>query len=162
MGNYEYMMAKCREFRSKQWDEEELRKCIGMLKSLTREELLKVYHCRFLDEKHSLRIAAFKMLFADKIGKREERIHTMPVEELAMWLWLARKCAIDTNETKEKKSIRLPLPSITPPRATNNGSSRKREKKNMNACMASHILNGDRCIITDKLYKDCEIKKLLQ
>lgn len=32
--------------------------------------------------KHSLRIAAFKTLFADKIGKREERIHTMPVEEL--------------------------------------------------------------------------------
>lgn len=59
MGNYEYMMAKCREFRSKQWDEEELRKCIGMLKSLTREKLLKVYHCRFLDEKHFLRIAAF-------------------------------------------------------------------------------------------------------
>ena len=82
MGNYEYMMAKCREYRSKQWDEEELRKCIGMLKSLTREDLLKVYHCRFLDEKHSLRIATFKTLFADKIGKREERIHTMPVEEL--------------------------------------------------------------------------------
>jgi len=33
-------------------------------------------------DKHSLREAAFKILFADKIGKREERIHTMPVEDL--------------------------------------------------------------------------------
>ncbi len=32
----------------------------------------------------------------------------------------------------------------------------------MNACMASHILKGNRGIITDNLYKDSEIKKLLQ
>lgn len=82
MENYEYIMAKCREFRSKQWDEEELRKCIGLLKSLTREELLRVYSSRFLLEKHPLRETVFKTLFADKIGKREERIRTMPVDEL--------------------------------------------------------------------------------
>ena len=29
-----------------------------------------------------LKEATFKLLFADKIGKREERIRTMPVEEL--------------------------------------------------------------------------------
>lgn len=53
-----------------------------MLASLSREELVKVYRCRFLSEKNELRMAAFKKLFTDKIGKREERIRTMPVEEL--------------------------------------------------------------------------------
>ena len=82
MTNYEYMMAQCRRFRSRKWDEVELRRCKDMLASLSREELVKVYRCRFLSEKNELRMAAFKKLFTDKIGKREERIRTMPVEDL--------------------------------------------------------------------------------
>ena len=82
MTNYEYIVAQCRRFRSQKWDEVELRRCKDMLASLSREELVKVYRCRFLSEKNELRVAAFKKLFADKIGKREERIRTMPVEDL--------------------------------------------------------------------------------
>lgn len=82
MTNYEYIMAQCRRFRSLKWDETELKRCTEMLASLSREELLSVYRSRFLLVKHPLREAAFKTLFADKIGKREERIKTMPVEEL--------------------------------------------------------------------------------
>lgn len=82
MTNYEYMMAQCRRFRSQKWDEVELRRCKDMLASLSREELVKVYRCRFLSEKNELKVAAFKKLFTDKIGKREERIRTMPVEDL--------------------------------------------------------------------------------
>ena len=82
MANYDYIMTQCRKFRSSKWDETELRRCKELLKTLSREELLNVYSSRFRMDKHSLREAAFKVLFADKIGKREERIHTMPVEDL--------------------------------------------------------------------------------
>ena len=82
MSNYVYIMTQCRKFRSKKWDETELRKCKELLKSLSREELLDVYRSRFLISKHPLREAAFQVLFADKNGKREERIHTMPVEDV--------------------------------------------------------------------------------
>ena len=82
MTNYEYIMAQCRKFRSQKWDGEELQRCKGMLASLSREELVKVYRCRFLSEKNELRVEAFKTLFANQIGHREKRIQTMPVDEL--------------------------------------------------------------------------------
>ena len=44
--------------------------------------MFNVYRSRFLQAKHPLKEAAFKVLFSDKIGKREERIRTMPVEDL--------------------------------------------------------------------------------
>lgn len=82
MNSYVYIITQCRRFRSMKWDETELTRCKELLKTLSREELLNVYRNRFLTIKHPLREAAFKVLFADKIGKREERIHTMPVEDL--------------------------------------------------------------------------------
>lgn len=82
MTNYEYIMTQCRRFRYSKWDETELRRCKELLRMLSREELLNVYRSRFLIAKHPLRDATFKVLFADKLGKREERIHTMPVEDL--------------------------------------------------------------------------------
>lgn len=82
MKEYDYIMAQCRRFRSLKWDETELQRCKEMLKALTREDLMRVYKCGFLYAKHPLREAAFKLLFGDKLGKREERIRTMPVEEL--------------------------------------------------------------------------------
>lgn len=81
MTNYEYIMAQCRRFRSRKWDETELRRCQEMLKTLSREELLRVHLSRFMVA-NPLKETVFKTLFADKIGKREERIKTMPVEEL--------------------------------------------------------------------------------
>lgn len=74
-------MAQCRRFRSLKWDETELSRCKEMLMALSREDLLRVYLSRFMVAS-PLKEAVFKLLFADKIGKREERIKTMPVEEL--------------------------------------------------------------------------------
>ena len=81
MKEYAYIMAQCRRFRSLKWDETELQRCKEMLKALSREDLLRVYLSRFMVAS-PLKEAVFKLLFADKIGKREERIKTMPVEEL--------------------------------------------------------------------------------
>ena len=81
MTEYVYIMAQCRRFHSLKWDETELSRCREMLKALNREDLLRVYLSRFMVAS-PLKEATFKLLFADKIGKREERIKTMPVEEL--------------------------------------------------------------------------------
>jgi len=72
MSNYEHIMTQCRRFRSKKWDEAELRKCKELLCTLSREELFNVYRSRFLLIKHPLKEAAFKVLFSDKIGKRAD------------------------------------------------------------------------------------------
>ena len=39
-----------------------------------REEPVSVYRSRLLDERHSLKQTVFKVLFADKVREREERI----------------------------------------------------------------------------------------
>jgi len=50
--------------------------------NLTREEQVSVYRSRLLSEKHPLKQTAFKVLFTDKLGKREERIKTEDTEAL--------------------------------------------------------------------------------
>lgn len=130
MTNYDYIMTQCRKFRSMKWDEIELRKCKELLKSLSRDELLNVYRSRFLMDRHPLREAAFKVLFADKIGKREERIHTMPVEELIAEFQdkksgnvaLARKEMHERYKGTRETSVRLSSRhSIFPQKQTSNG-----------------------------------------
>lgn len=82
MEDYEYIMAKCRKHHFTGWDENELRSCQEVLPSLTREELLRLYGSRWVDG--SLKKTVFKVLFADKVGKREERIMKLPTDELIL------------------------------------------------------------------------------
>jgi len=96
MTDYEYIMAQCRKFHFTKWDENVLSDCQSLLPNLTREELVSVYRSRFLDEKHPLKQTVFKVLFADKVGKREERIKNMPTDQLI-------------EEFKDKKSGNVAL-----------------------------------------------------
>lgn len=123
MKEYEYIMAQCRRFRSLKWDETELQRCKEMLKALSREDLLRVYLSRFMVAS-PLKESTFKLLFADKIGKREERIKTMPVEELIAEFQdkkggnvaLARKEMHERykrNQGDERQKIRLALSAAT-------------------------------------------------
>ena len=96
MTDYEYIMAQCRKFHFTKWDENVLSDCQSLLPNLTREELVSVYRSRFLDEKHPLKQIAFKVLFVDKVGKREERIKNMPTDQLI-------------EEFKDKKSGNVAL-----------------------------------------------------
>lgn len=116
-------MAQCRRFRSLKWDETELQRCKEMLKALSREDLLRVYLSRLMVAS-PLKEAVFKLLFADKIGKREERIKTMPVEELIAEFQdkkggnvaLARKEMHERykrNKGDERKKIRQALSAAT-------------------------------------------------
>ena len=82
MTDYEYIMAQCRKYHFTQWDENKLRECQEALPNLTREELVRLYRSKWVDE--SLRKTIIKILFADKVGKREERIKNLSTEDLIL------------------------------------------------------------------------------
>ena len=94
MTDFEYIMGQCRKFHFTQWDENVLRECQSIMPNLTREELVKLYRSKWVDDK--LRKTVFKVLFADKVGKREERIKALDIDALI-------------EEFKDKKSGNVAL-----------------------------------------------------
>ena len=82
MTDYEFIMSQCRKFHFTAWEEDVLRECQSIMPNLTRGELVSVYRSRLLGERHPLKQTAFKVLFADKVGKREERIKSLDVDAL--------------------------------------------------------------------------------
>ena len=82
MTEYEYIMAQCRKYHFTQWNEKVLRDCQSIMPNLTRGELVSVFRSRLFSDKHPLKQTAFKLLFADKMGKREERIKTEDTDAL--------------------------------------------------------------------------------
>ena len=89
-------MAQCRKYHFTQWDENVLRECQSIMPNLTKDELVNVYRSRLLGDKHPLKQTAFKVLFADKVGKREERIKALDIDALI-------------EEFKDKKSGNVAL-----------------------------------------------------
>lgn len=53
-----------------------------MLVGLSRQELTALYTSKWIKEEKVLKQEIFKQLFIDKIGKREERIKNLPIDEL--------------------------------------------------------------------------------
>ena len=82
MTDYEYIMAQCRKAHYSKWDDGELRKCVDMLAGLERQELTLLYMSKWIEHEKNLKEEIFKVLFADKVGKREERIKEMEINEL--------------------------------------------------------------------------------
>ena len=82
MTDYEYIIKQARKFHYSKWTDEELRKCIDMLVGLDRQELVSLYMSRWIAEEKILKEEIFKILYADKLGKREERIKEMKLKEL--------------------------------------------------------------------------------
>ena len=89
-------MAQCRKYHFTQWDENVLRECQSIMPNLTRDELVSIYRSRLLGDRHPLKQTAFKVLFADKVGKREERIKALDIDALI-------------EEFKDKKSRNVAL-----------------------------------------------------
>ena len=82
MSDYEYIIKQARKFHYTKWTDEELRKCIDMLVGLDRLELVSLYMSKWIAEEKILKEEIFKILYADKLGKREERIKEMELKEL--------------------------------------------------------------------------------
>ena len=82
MAELNYILKQARRFHYMKWDESELEKCIDMLASLTRQELVLLYQSRWINGEKRIKTEIFKLLFSDKIGKRVERIKEMSTDEL--------------------------------------------------------------------------------
>ena len=96
MSDYEYILKQARKFHYSKWTDEELRKCVDMLPNLSREELKSLTMNKWTREAKILRENIFNILFADKIGIREQRIKDMDTAELV-------------NEFNDKKSGNVSL-----------------------------------------------------
>jgi lysine/ornithine N-monooxygenase len=80
MTDYEYILKQAKKFYFTKWDDEELRKCVDMLQALEHDELVTLYHCKWI--KKVMHEAIFNILYMDKIGEREESIKEMSTNEL--------------------------------------------------------------------------------
>ena len=96
MTDYEYILKQAKKFHYSKWTDEELRKCVDMLPNLSREELKALTMNKWTKEAKILRENIFNILFADKIGIREQRIKDMDTAELV-------------NEFNDKKSGNVSL-----------------------------------------------------
>lgn len=82
MTDFEYILKQARKFHYTKWSDEELRKCVDMLIGLERQELVSLYMSKWISGEKVLKEEIFKILYADKLGKREERIKEMEIGEL--------------------------------------------------------------------------------
>lgn len=96
MTDYEYILKQVKFFHYKGWESGELRKCVDMLPKLSRQELTSLYLSRWVKEDKVFKESVFNTLFADKVGKREQRIKDLDTDALI-------------EEFKDKKSGNVSL-----------------------------------------------------
>ena len=82
MTDYEYILQQAKKAHYSGWDDAELRKCVDMLTGLTHEQLFALYTSKWLKDDKQLKDEVFRKLFAEQLGKREERIRNLSTEEL--------------------------------------------------------------------------------
>lgn len=96
MTDFEYILKQAKLFHYKGWEEVELRKCMDMLVGLLRQELIALYTSRWLAGVKPIREEIFKILYMDRIGKRDERLKELSTNELI-------------NEFEERRSGNITL-----------------------------------------------------
>jgi hypothetical protein len=82
MEELNYIIKQAKRFHYTNWDDSELKKCIGMLQDLNRSELVSLYTSRWISYNKTLNEEVFKLLFSDKIGKLNDKIKEMDTEKL--------------------------------------------------------------------------------
>ena len=82
MTDFEYILQNAKLFHYKGWEVGELRKCVNMLPDLTHEELMALYNNRWVEGAKTLKEEIFKILYMDRLGKREEQMREMSTNEL--------------------------------------------------------------------------------
>ena len=82
MSDFEYIYQQAKKAHYSGWDDAELRKCVEMLEGLSHEQLFALYSSRWMKDAKILKDEIFRRLFAEQLGKREERIKNLSTEEL--------------------------------------------------------------------------------
>lgn len=82
MTDYEYIITQLKKCHFSGWDDKVMRDCIDRLPNLSRQELTALYLGKWMKEYAVFRESIFNIMFADKIGLREERIRNLDTEAL--------------------------------------------------------------------------------
>ena len=115
MTDYEYILQQARRFHYTKWDDGELRKCVDMLETLTRQELALLYNSRWINGEKILKETIFQLMFKERIEERDRKIKEMSVDELienlhdengyGKFIVLEMKERYDSLEEEEKVKI---------------------------------------------------------
>lgn len=115
MTDFEYIFQQVKKFHFSGWNDEELRKCVDMLPTLSREEQLALYRSKWVEHEKALKEAIFNQLFKERIEERDRRIKAMSVDELienlhnengyGKFIVLEMKERFDSLEDKDKVKI---------------------------------------------------------
>ena len=82
MTDYEYITKQLRKCHFTGWDDKVMRECIDKLPNLSRQELTSLSLSKWAKDYASFRESIFNILFADKIGQREQRIKELDTQAL--------------------------------------------------------------------------------
>ena len=115
MTDFEYIFQQVKKFHFSGWNDAELRKCVDMLPTLSREEQLALYRSKWIEHEKALKEAIFNQLFKERIEERDRRIKAMSVDELienlhnengyGKFIVLEMKDRFDSLEDKDKVKI---------------------------------------------------------
>ena len=82
MTDYEYIIKELKKSHFTGWDDKMMRECIDKLPNLSRQELTSLTMSKWVKDYAVFKEAVFNIMFADKIGLREERIRNLDTEAL--------------------------------------------------------------------------------
>ena len=138
MTDYEYIIKQVKRFHFSGWDDEELRKCVDMMPTLSRQELISLYRSKWIEHEKTLKEAIFNLLFKDRIEERDKKIKAMNVDELienlhdengyGKFIVLEMKERYDSLEDADRVKILDTLSATT--KANQNWAEGKRKKLN--------------------------------
>ena len=96
MTDYEYIIKQLKKCHFTGWDDKVMRECIDKLPNLSRQELTSLSLSKWVKDYATFRESIFNILFADKIGLREQRMKELDTQALV-------------EEFKDKKSGNVSL-----------------------------------------------------
>ena len=138
MTDYEYIIKQVKRFHFSGWDDDELRKCVDMMPTLSRQELISLYRSKWIEHEKTLKEAIFNLLFKDRIEERDKKIKAMNVDELienlhnengyGKFIVLEMKERYDSLEDADKVKILDTLSATT--KANQKWAEGKRKKLN--------------------------------
>ena len=123
MTDYEDILQQVKKFHFSGWSDEELRKCVDMLPTLSLQELISLYRSKWLDEEKILKETVFHLLFDARIEERDQKIKAMNIDELSenlhnengygKFIVLEMKERFDSLDDKDKVKIINTLSATT-------------------------------------------------
>ena len=123
MTDYEYIIQQVKKAHYSGWNDVELRKCVDMLPSISRQELVLLYSSRWLSNDKPLKDSIFHLLFDARIEERDKKIKAMSVDELignledengyGKFIVLEMKERFDSLEDADKRKIINALSTTT-------------------------------------------------